>query len=76
MAVGHEGTFLRRMVRHAGCGIAGSSIVYPEQLADGSPFPQRNLILFITFVVILVTLVGQGLTLRLFHKKDAHPARW
>ena len=32
-------------------------------LRDGQPFPQRNLILFITFVVILVTLVGQGLTL-------------
>ncbi len=31
---------------------------------DGSnPFPYRNLILFITFVVILVTLVVQGLTL-------------
>jgi CPA1 family monovalent cation:H+ antiporter len=32
-------------------------------LANGQPFPQRNLILFITFVVILVTLVFQGLTL-------------
>lgn len=32
-------------------------------LADGSPFPQRNLILFITFVVILLTLVVQGLKL-------------
>jgi Na+/H+ antiporter len=31
--------------------------------SDGQPFPQRNLLLFITFVVILVTLVGQGLTL-------------
>jgi CPA1 family monovalent cation:H+ antiporter len=31
--------------------------------SDGQPFPQRNLILFITFVVILVTLVVQGLTL-------------
>ncbi|HEX8506834.1 MAG TPA: cation:proton antiporter, partial [Hymenobacter sp.] len=32
-------------------------------LANGQPFPQRNLILFITFIVILVTLVFQGLTL-------------
>ncbi|WP_051718778.1 Na+/H+ antiporter [Hymenobacter sp. IS2118] len=32
-------------------------------LANGQAFPQRNLILFITFVVILVTLVFQGLTL-------------
>lgn len=31
--------------------------------SGGQPFPYRNLILFITFVVILVTLVFQGLTL-------------
>ncbi|WP_324673507.1 Na+/H+ antiporter [Hymenobacter sp. GOD-10R] len=29
----------------------------------GQPFPERNMVLFITFIVILVTLVGQGLTL-------------
>ena len=35
----------------------------PEKLANGDPFPQRNLIIFLTFSVILVTLVLQGLTL-------------
>lgn len=30
---------------------------------EGQPFPFRNLVLFITFIVILVTLVFQGLTL-------------
>lgn len=30
---------------------------------NGAPFPHRNLILFITFVAILLTLVIQGLTL-------------
>jgi Na+/H+ antiporter len=35
----------------------------PETLADGRPFEQRNLILFLTFSIILVTLVLQGLTL-------------
>ena len=37
---------------------------------DGSkePFPQRNLIIFITFIVILITLVFQGLTLPLVVK--------
>lgn len=30
---------------------------------NGQPFPNRNLILFITFTVIIVTLVGQGLAL-------------
>ncbi len=33
-----------------------------------APFPQRNLIIFITFVVIFVTLVFQGLTLPLIIK--------
>ncbi len=35
----------------------------PEELADGRPFPHRDLIIFLTFTVILVTLVFQGLTL-------------
>jgi CPA1 family monovalent cation:H+ antiporter len=35
----------------------------PRTLADGSPFPHRDLIVFLTFCVILVTLVFQGLTL-------------
>ena len=35
----------------------------PQTIADGSPFPHRNLIVFLTFTVILVTLVVQGLTL-------------
>src|SRR6476619_660579 len=40
-----------------------AALSLPESLADGSPFPQRNLIVFLTFSVILVTLVLQGLTL-------------
>jgi len=36
---------------------------------DGVPFPHRNLVLYITFVVILVTLVLQGLTLPVLIKK-------
>ncbi len=35
----------------------------PQALQDGSPFPQRELIIFLTFAIILVTLVLQGLTL-------------
>jgi len=35
----------------------------PQNLSDGRPFAQRNLILFLTFSIILITLVGQGLTL-------------
>lgn len=35
----------------------------PDTLSDGRAFPQRNLIVFLTFSVILVTLVLQGLSL-------------
>jgi len=40
-----------------------AAISLPEKLANGVDFPQRNLIIFLTFSVILVTLVLQGLTL-------------
>lgn len=35
----------------------------PLTLSDGSPFPERSFIIFLTFAVILVTLVIQGLSL-------------
>ena len=37
---------------------------------SGEPFPHRNLILFITFMVILLTLLIQGLTLPHFIKRS------
>lgn len=40
-----------------------AALSIPLTLADGTPFPQRNLILFITFTVILLTVLVQGLTL-------------
>ena len=40
-----------------------AAISVPEVLADGRPFAARNLIVFLAFCVILVTLVLQGLTL-------------
>lgn len=40
-----------------------AALAVPLALPSGEVFPQRNLILFITFVVILVTLVFQGLTM-------------
>ena len=45
-----------------------AALSIPIYLQDGTPFPQRNLILFITFTVILLTLVVQGLTLPLVIK--------
>jgi len=46
-----------------------AALSIPVTLNNGNPFPQRNLILFITFVVILLTLVVQGLTLPYIIKK-------
>ena len=40
-----------------------AALSLPLVLADGQPFPARSLIIFITFAVILGTLVVQGLSL-------------
>jgi monovalent cation/hydrogen antiporter len=40
-----------------------AALAIPFTVADGSPFPDRDLILILTFCVIFVTLVGEGLTL-------------
>ena len=40
-----------------------AAMALPETLANGSPFPHRDLIVFLVFFVILVTVVLQGLTL-------------
>jgi CPA1 family monovalent cation:H+ antiporter len=51
------------------CGMRGivslaAALALPQVLVDGSPFPERDLIIFLTFVVIAVTLVIQGLSLK------------
>lgn len=40
-----------------------AALALPRETDLGSPFPERDLIIFLTFAVILATLVGQGLTL-------------
>lgn len=40
-----------------------AALAIPYTLDNGQPFPHRDLILFITFGVIILTLVGQGLML-------------
>lgn len=40
-----------------------AALAIPLTVADGSPFPGRDLILFLTFSVIVATLVLQGLSL-------------
>jgi monovalent cation/hydrogen antiporter len=40
-----------------------AALAVPLRTDSGAPFPERDLIIFLAFIVILVTLVGQGLTL-------------
>ncbi len=59
---------LRNIAVVAWCGMRGvvslaAALAIPYTLPDGSVFPGRDLILFFTFCIILVTLVGQGLSL-------------
>jgi CPA1 family monovalent cation:H+ antiporter len=59
---------LRNVVLAAWCGVRGSvslaaALALPETIANGAPFPGRDLIVFVTLVVVLVTLFAQGLTL-------------
>jgi len=39
------------------------AIGLPKTLANGNPFPERDTIIFISVVVVLFTLIGQGLSL-------------
>ena len=39
------------------------AIGLPVALADGTPFPMRNEIIFLSIVVVLFSLLGQGLSL-------------
>jgi monovalent cation/hydrogen antiporter len=50
-----------------------AALSIPVYLNNGNGFPQRNLILFITFIVILLTLLIQGLTLPYFIRKIKLP---
>lgn len=50
-----------------------AALAIPIYVSEGVAFPQRDLILFITFVVILTTLVVQGLTLPYFIQKLRTP---
>ena len=58
----------KRRSRSSFTGVRGivslaAALAIPLTTAYGEPFPERDLILFLTFSVIIVTLVGQGLML-------------
>lgn len=71
---GIKGPFLLGWSGMRGVVSLAAALSIPVMLDNGEAFPQRNLILFITFVVILATLLLQGLTLpfliQKFHVHD------
>jgi monovalent cation/hydrogen antiporter len=46
-----------------------AAISLPDALDNGAAFPQRDLLIFLTFFVILITLVAQGLSLPFLIRK-------
>ncbi|MVN91611.1 Na+/H+ antiporter [Mucilaginibacter aquatilis] len=60
---GWKGPFVIGWAGMRGVVSLAAALSLPLTVTDGQPLPERNLIIFITFVVILVTLVFQGLTL-------------
>jgi CPA1 family monovalent cation:H+ antiporter len=60
---GNKQTFIVAWTGMRGVLALAAAISLPTMLQNGEPFPQRNVIIFLTFCVIFVTLVLQGLTL-------------
>jgi Na+/H+ antiporter len=58
----HEPALISWIGIRGGISLA-AALAIPTSLASGLPFPRRNEILILTFAVILVTLVLQGLSL-------------
>src|SRR6266545_2117648 len=50
-----------------------AAFALPLTVRSGAPFPQRDLLLFLTFVIIGVTLVGQGVTMPALIRRLAIP---
>lgn len=72
---GWKGVFIVGWSGMRGVVSLASALAIPFSMTGGAAFPHRNLILFITFVVILFTLVLQGLSLPLLIrllKMDVH----
>jgi monovalent cation/hydrogen antiporter len=66
---GYKGPFIIGWSGMRGVVSLAAALSIPLQLDKGTEFPQRNLILFITFIVILTTLLLQGLTLPYFIRR-------
>jgi monovalent cation/hydrogen antiporter len=56
-------TFMLGFVGVRGVVSLAAALAIPLTTAAGAPFPDRDLILFVTFGLIVVTLIGEGLAL-------------
>ncbi len=65
----HGSVFLIAWSGMRGVVSLAAALSVPLTLSPGVAFPYRNLLLFITFIVILITLVLQGLSLNWIIKK-------
>jgi CPA1 family monovalent cation:H+ antiporter len=63
-----KGTFVVAWTAMRGIVSLALALALPLTLPDGSPFPFRDLLILLVFAVIVVTLLGQGLTLPLLIK--------
>ncbi|KAA8478493.1 sodium/proton antiporter (CPA1 family) [Arcticibacter tournemirensis] len=66
---GLKGPFIIGWAGMRGVVSLAAALSIPVHLENGTLFPERNLILFITFIVILTTLLLQGLTLPVIIKR-------
>ena len=60
-----RGTALVGWIGMRGAVSLAAALALPATVADGSAFPQRDLLVFLAFCVIVLTMVVQGLTLGL-----------
>jgi CPA1 family monovalent cation:H+ antiporter len=63
------------------CGMRGivsiaAALALPVVLPNGKPFPHRELVIFLTFFVVALTLVGQGLSLPALIRKLKIGSNW
>lgn len=63
LPVSNAGIFLLGWAGMRGVLSLAAAFALPMRLANGDPFPYRDLIIFLTFCVIFSTLVVQGLTM-------------
>ncbi len=58
-----QGPFLLSFTGIRGVVSLAAALALPYSINNGAPFPHRDMILFVVFGVIIITLVGQGLLL-------------